>query len=86
MFLLLVKLAQTDSHLAASGPRSRDNDKRTSRHDIIITSETLIRIDKGHVVGITLDGIMHVCLYPKTSETLTECIGTGLSVIMGYHH
>jgi len=86
VFLLLVKLAQADCHLAASWAGSRNDYKRTCGLDIIIATESLIGIDKGHVVGIALNDIVYVSLDSKTFESLAEGIGTGLAVIVGDDH
>ena len=86
VFLLLIELAQADSHLAAAGSRGSHHNERTCSNHIVVTSESLIGIYKGNVVGITLYGVMNVGHYAQTLKTLAESIGTGLTVIVGNHH
>ena len=76
VFLLLIELAQAYGHLAASGARSCNDNKRTRGDHIIISSESLIGIYQGHVIGITFNYIVYIGHDTQAFETLTESIGT----------
>ena len=86
MLLLLEKLTQTNSHLAASGTGGSNHHQRTGCHDIIVTAESLIGINQGNIVRVTLYDIMDVGDNTQAFEALAESIGTGLTVVVGYYH
>ena len=81
--VLIIKLAQADSHLAATRTRSSNDDERTLSLHIVILTESLVRSDEIHVVRIALDEIMAVSLDALTLQTLLESDGSRLTVIMG---
>ena len=83
--VLMVELAQTYSHLSASRTRSSHDYERLCRLDIVILSESLVRIDEGNVVWISLDCIMVIHLDSEALEAGPVSICACLTVVMGHH-
>ena len=67
-FVLVVKLAQAHSHLAAARSRCCHHHQGACGFHIVILSEAFIGIDQRHVCGIAFDEIMVIDLH--LSETL----------------
>ena len=84
--VLIVKLAQAHRHLSASGTGGGDDDQRTGGLHIVVASEAFVGVYQGHIVGIALDGVVAVGADAHAVEALTECVGTCLTVVMGYNH
>ncbi len=84
--ILLIELAEADCHLSAARPRGGHHDKGLGGLDIVVPSETLIRIDQRDIIGIVLDRVMVVDLDAHILQTLPVSLGAGLAVEMGDYH
>ena len=84
--LLLEKLTQTNSHLAAARTRCSDYHQRTCRLHIIIAAKAFLRVNEGDIVGIAFNDTMVIHLDAHTLQTLAIGIGAGLTIIMGHHN
>ena len=82
----MIELTETYCHLAASRSRCRNYYERTRRVHIVILSETFFRVDESHIIWIAFNGIMVIDLYIFTLQTLSVCICTCLTVVVGYDH
>ena len=80
--VLVIKLAQANSHLTATRTRSSNNHQRTLSLYIIILAKTLIRSNEIYIVRITLDEIMAVSLDTLTLQALLEGDGCRLTIKM----
>ena len=85
-FVLLVKLAQADSHLAAARTRSGDHNQRTSGLHIVVATKTFVRVNQGDIVRIAFDEAMVVDFDAHAFQTVTVGIRAGLTIIMGNDH
>ena len=81
-FMLVVELAQTYSHLAASGAGSGDNHQRTRSLDIVVVPEALVGGNKPHIGRIALDGVMIVSGNAHAFEARAIGVGAHLSVVV----
>ena len=84
--VLMIKLAQADSHLSASGTRGGHNNQRLFSLYVVISAESLIRVYECCVIGISLYGVMVVDLDAEALESGTVGICTGLAVVVGDDH
>ena len=82
-FVFMVELAQAYCHLSASRSRSRDDNKRPCRLNIIILAETFLRVNQGYIVRITVNRIMVADRNTQTLKSFTVSIGTCLSIKVG---
>ena len=82
-FVLMVELAQTDSHLAAAWSWSCYHDERTSGLDVVVLAETVFRVYECNIVRIAFDDAMVIHLDSQSFQAVTVSIGARLTVIMG---
>ena len=73
--VVLIKLAETNCHLAAAWSGSRHHHQRARCLHIIVLAESLIGIDKLHIVRIPLDGVMIVGFDVQTFQAVAESLG-----------
>ena len=85
-FVLMVELAEAYRHLTASRTRRGNHHQRPCGLNIVVLSESFVRIDESHIVRISINGIMIIYLDSQTLKTCSVCICTCLTVIMGYHY
>ena len=86
LLVLLVQLAQTDRHFAASGAGRGDNDQRTAGFHIFVAAKSVVADDLLHVVGITLDGKMPEYPDAQIFQPLLEQNRVVLVVPAGHDH
>ena len=84
--VLLVKLAKANGHFSASGTGGCDNHQRLGGLYIIVTAKTFVRVNQGHILGISGNSIMVVYLYSHILQTLAICHRACLAVEMGYNN
>ena len=82
-FVLIVKLRETCCHLTASRTRGRNDYKRTGSLYEVVLSESLVAGNELHVVWIAVDRVVDIRLYSHSLQTVTELIGSVLTVIVG---
>ncbi len=82
----MIKLAEAHRHLAAARTGSCDNHQRTHCLHIVVTAETVFRVDESHIVGISFDDAMVIYLDAEALEATTVGVGAGLAVVVGNHH
>ena len=84
--VLLIELAKAHCHLAAARPRSRHDNQGLRGLDIVIPSETVLRVDEGNIVRVTFDGVVAISPDAHALQLVAEGDGAALSVVVGYHH
>ena len=81
--MLIVELAKANSHLSAARSRSGNNHQRASGFHVIIAPKAFVGINKCHIIGIAINGIMVIGPDAKALQFLTIEFGRALAVIMG---
>ena len=83
---LVVNLTQAHSHLAATRSGRSDHYKRARGFGKVVAAETVVGINKFHIVGISVDGVVIAHLYAHTLKASTIHIGTVLAIVVGDYH
>ena len=84
--VFIVELAQAYGHLAASRARRCDDDEGAFRFHEIVFPEAFVGGDEFHVVWITLDEVVTICLDAVAFKALLKLHGGRLSVVVGDDH
>ncbi len=84
--MLVVKLAEADGHFAAAGAGSSDNHERARGFHIVVTAETVVRVDEIHIRRVAVDCVVAVSGNPHSGKAVAESVGAALAVVVGYHH
>ena len=81
-FMLVVELREAYRHLAAARPWSRYDYQGTSCLHVVVLSESFVRVNQGHVVGVALDGVMIIGTYAKTFQTVAIHVSAALPIVV----
>ena len=85
-FVLLIELGQTHSHLSAARSRSRNRHERPGGRNVVIPSETVLRVDQGHIVRIALDGVVVIGLDTAPLQLDAVVVRAGLTIVVSDDH
>ena len=84
--VLIIQLAEANSHFATTRTRSCHDNQRALSFYIIILSETVIRSNQVDIMRIALDEIMTVGFDTITFQALLESCCSRLTVVMSNHN
>ena len=85
-FVLLVELAQAYGHLPASRTGGGNHHQGAGGFHIVVPAKAFVRINQGHVVRITLDGVMVIDPDVHLLQAFAVGFGTALAIEMGDDH
>ncbi len=85
-FVLVVELAQADSHLSAARSWSRHDDKWARGLDIVVSPVALLGINQSHVIRIAFYRVVVIGLDTHFLELGLVRLGAGLAVEVRDHN
>ena len=80
--VLVIELTKAHSHLATARTGCRDYNKLTRSLGKVVAAETVVGINKFHIVGISVDGVVIAHLNAHALEARTIGIGAFLTVVV----